>query len=305
MNSCYVMLHIGRGPGQTPTALSPSLIVTDLNKKFSFSDEMWIERLDERLFKNVQTACEPPNLYIDMQRWDRHLYAFVRKVPRGERTLHEGMTDLFTLVALSRLINPTSTGDRYCAKVFQIDGEKSPIQAIQWQGMSPDVFLGSRPRDWLSVQDGETLRKLLPWVTNSKLMHGRVQRAYWYHEYAMRSYYMDVRLPLVVTGLEALISIGTTEMRRQFVNRLTQVARDLTIDLNKDELDDAYTLRSKLAHAEGFLYKLETILPQSEQRERHEKVESLLRAILMRSLLDDAFGDSFRDDASIKARWPV
>ena len=108
--------------------------------------------------------------------------------------------------------------------------------------MSPDVTLVTNLRDWLSVEDGEGLRKLMPWL--SKKMHERVHRAYWNHEYAMRSYYLDARWPLVVSGLEALISIGEDDPSWQFRDRARQLASEFKIDLTDYDLRVAYRLRS-------------------------------------------------------------
>lgn len=88
----------------------------------------------------------------------------------------------------------------------------SAVKAIQCKGISPDVFVCTSGRDWLSAKDGENLRKLMPWSSKDKRMHDRVRRAYWNHEYAMRSVYLDMRWPLVVSGLEALINVGKPAM---------------------------------------------------------------------------------------------
>lgn len=177
------------------------IIVQNGKSRFDLSDNIWIEKLDEQLAKNIQTACEPPHYKISSAGYDRHLYAFVRPVPPTEKTNYEGMSELHAVIALSRLVNPTSIGDRYCAKVFDFNRKDSPIQAIQYRG-SPGVFLSANSRDWLSVEDGETLRKLMPWSSTAKLMHKRVHRAFWNHENAMRSAYLDIRWTLVVAGLE-------------------------------------------------------------------------------------------------------
>ena len=302
---CYALLHIGTGPSGIEQKSDSPLVVTDVAKRFVLSDEIWLERLDEQLAKNIQKACEPPHYNIDSEGRDRHLYAFVRQIPDVEKSRYEGMSELFAVVALSRLIHPTSTGDRYCARVFHFGVRGSPIQAIQWMGISPDVFLGKGLRDWLSLQDGEDLRKLMPWVSKDKPMHKRIHRAYWYHEYAVRSYYLDARWTLVVSGLEALVSTGTHELTEKFVSRLSQIARELQIDFTDDELKLAYKLRSKLSHAESFLYDLVAILPKEQQHELYDRMESLLRRVLKRSLLDEEFGNFFRDDATVEARWPV
>src|SRR5215469_3808019 len=164
---CYVVLHIAPGHGQV-VEQSPLIVQKD-GDRFELREDIWIERLNERLAKNIQQACEPPHYNISGDLRDRHLYAFVRRAPKVEKTNNEGISDLFTTVALSRLINPTSTGERYCAKIFQYGSDDSAIQAIQFRGISPDVSLPKNPRDWLSVQDGKYLRKLMSWVSQKPM----------------------------------------------------------------------------------------------------------------------------------------
>lgn len=300
--SCYVVLHIAPGHGLV-VGHSP-LIVHNDGERFQLREDIWIERLNERLAKNIQQACEPPHYNISVQPWDRHLYAFVRRVPSIEKTNNEGISELFTTVALSRLINPTSTGERYCAKVFHFGLDDSAIQAIQFRGISPDVFLPQNPRDWLSVEDGEHLRKLMSWVSQ-KPMHGRVHRAYWYHEYAMRSYYLDARWTLVVSGLEALVNVEEQNVRKQFRVRVKQIADELQVKLSISGLNKIYTLRSKLVHGETFLFGLQTELPKDQQTELYEKLELVLRKTIRRCLEDEQFSDYFRDDKAVKQRWRV
>ena len=301
-DSCYVILHIAPGHGHV-SERSPLIVQKD-GDRFELRDDIWVERLNEQLAKNIQQACEPPHYNISSKPRDRHLYAFVRKAPKAEKTTNEGMGELFTTVAVSRLINPTSTGERYCAKVFHFGLADSAIQAIQFRGISPDIFLPRSPRDWLSVEDGEHLRKLMPWVSQ-KPMHGRVHRAYWYHEYAMRSYYLDARWTLVVSGLEALVNVEERDVRKQFRVRVKQIADELQVKIAVAELNNAYTLRSKLVHGETFLFGLETTLPKDQQSELYEKLELILRTTVRRCLDDEHFNDSFRDDKAVKQRWRV
>jgi len=302
LDACYVVLHIA--PGHGPEVGSIPLIVQNDGDRFELTDDIWIERLNEQLAKNIQKACEPPHYNISGSAWDRHLYAFVRRVPKVEKTNYEGMGALFTAVALCRLINPTSTGERYCAKVFQVGSNDSPIQAIQFRGISPDVFLGKNARDWLSVHEGKALRKLMPWALQ-KPMHARVHRAYWYHEYAMRSYYLDARWTLIVSGLEALVNVEEQNVRHQFRVRVKQIADEFQIKINTGELNKAYTLRSKLVHGERFLFSLETVLPKDQQGEIYGRLELVLRKTVLRCLEDEKFGEYFRDDKAVKKRWTI
>jgi hypothetical protein len=136
-------------------------------------------------------------------------------------------------------------------------------------------------------------------------MHPRVHRAYWNHEYAMHTYYIDMRWPLVVSGLEALVNVGESNVTQQFRLRVLQLATEFQIPLTEAEARLAYKLRSKLVHAENFLAGLEAILPQSQHSALYEKLEAILRATIRRCLVDEKSGDFFRDGAAVKARWPA
>jgi hypothetical protein len=299
--ACYVILHIGLGPSQLQEPYGSPLIVKD-GDRFELSDDIWLERMEEKTAKHVQTACDPPHYRIDGVDHDRHLYAFVMRVPERQQTRFDGLDLLHAVVALSRLVHPTSVGDRYCAQILHYGLEDSAVYAVQYRGASLDVFLSSNQRDWLTVEDGETLRRLMPWRAKDKLMHPRIHRAFWNHEYAMRSSYLDVRWMFVVAGLEALINIGSG-VTVQFKKRVYQLAAHFNIVLTVDELEKAYKLRSKLVHAESFLHGLGNIVPTNEHNPLYEKLETVLRLTVKQALLDDNFANFFRDDVAVRARW--
>ncbi len=301
MSGCYVMLHIRPGPPYPDPATTPQ-IASD--ERFELSTDIWIEKLDRDFAIKVQTACEPANHLMNNQVWDRHLYAFVRRIRPNEFPRYGDLNDLHTIIALSRLVHPTSTGERYCAKILAHMGPDPPIQALPPMGICPDIFLGDNSRDWLSPTDGLELRTLVPWIPASKPMHRRVHRAFWNHEQAMRTYYLDLRWNLVVSGLEALITVEDRHVRNQFVRRVSQLARDFGVSFTDDELHDAYTLRSQLAHAQAFLYDLHNVLPPSEHKPLYDKLEALLRAVVRRCLLEEPFGQHFSSASAVAARWP-
>ncbi len=304
---CYVVLHMGSGPSRTVERQSPSpLIVREDRSVFQLSDRIWIERLDPELAINIQSNCDPGYYSAGREReQDRHLYAFVSRALAHEKSLYAGMSDLKGVIALSRLVNPTSTGDRYCAQVHQFPAKDSRIFPLRDVGVSPDVLLPTERRDWLSVADGETLRKLMPLFSSGKQMHKRVHRAYWNLEHAMRSYFLDIRWPLIVSAFEALMNTEEEKVGWQFRERVGQLASDFGASLSDDELKNAYRLRSKLIHAEGFLFDLVTVLPADKHIPLYEKLESLLRTTLLSCLLDQNFGDFFKDAASVERRWPI
>lgn len=300
-DNCYCALHISTGPSLKETETGyPTLVVTDADPHFSLNDEIWIERLDTELAKNIQTACEPRNFNINSQPQDRHLYAFVHSIP-NERYRYQGTGALFATIALSRLIQPTSMGVRYAAAVFN---HGKNIQAIQFGGVSPDAIISSSERDWLSIEDGENLRQLMVWVPETTLMNKRIHRAYWNHEYAMRSFYLDMRWIFVVSGLEALVSVfsGKGGTGKQFREGVAKLAAELQVSFGPAELGDAWKMRSQIAHGQEFLHNL-TVLPQNEHIDLYRKLEETLRSAVRRCLLDATFASRFRDDATVEKEW--
>lgn len=303
--SGYVILHVQPEYFIRPeTSIGWPSILTDSANPFDLSSEIRIERLESELARRIQIACEPPHFRIDREDLDKHLYAFVYSSDAPERERYSGMDDLHAVVGLSRVVHPTSTGDRYCAHVFDYPNPDSPIRAVVYRGMSPDVFVNQKSHDWLSMDHAVELRRLMQWVTPTKLMLDRIHRAYWNHEYAVRSYYLDARWPLIVSGLEALVNVGAKGVTGQFRNRVRQLATFFGISLTDSELSIAYRLRSKLVHAECFLHGLETILPKSDHSDLYDRLEATLRAVIRKSLLDPSFAEYFRDDSSVLARWP-
>ena len=98
------MLHIGTGlPGQTAEWERCPPVVVLGSGRFALNDDFWIEKLDEQLAIHIQAACDPPHYGINNDQTDRHLYAFLRRVPEAETSLYEGMDELHAVVALSRL----------------------------------------------------------------------------------------------------------------------------------------------------------------------------------------------------------
>jgi hypothetical protein len=244
-----------------------------------------------------------PNYNIKGTKYDRRLYAFVGRAPKIETRNYEGMDLLLTAIDFSQLVHPTSTGYRYCAKVFNFGRKDSSVQAIQYSGMCPDVFLSDGNRDWLSTADGEELLKFRPWFSN-KPLYERVQRAFWNHGYALHSYHLDMRWILVVAGLEAMLNVEELDSGIQFRERVGKLATEFSIEFTESELRSAWTLRSKLSHAKSFLFGLDAVLAQSEHKPLYDKLELLLRLTIKRCFLDNEFANRFCDDNAVRANWP-
>jgi hypothetical protein len=307
---CYVILHIRAGPPY-PDATNAPQIAADA--PFQLSSDIWIEKLEQELAINIQKACEPANHNTRNSVWDRHLYAFVRREPEEEKRLRrqpgtvvreQGIIPLFTVIARSRLVHPTTTGNRYCSKIFPTPETDPDIQALTTVGANPDVTFGDISHDWLSPFHGDELRQLMPWMPETRPMPKRVHHAFWKHEDAARTYFLDSRFPVVVAGLEALITVEKYKTGPRFVRRVEKLAREFGISLSRSELEMAYELRSELAHARSFLHDLHSVLPPNTQPPLYNKLKSLLRAAVKLCLLDSQFRSRFEDDQSVLKEYP-
>ena len=104
----YVVLHMSNGPSKADVAAGTRAIVDAGDPPFRLTEDIWMERFDKELGKKIETACSPAQYNLSDVGHDRHLYAFVRKVPSGEKSKYEGMSVLAGLIALSRLVHPNS-----------------------------------------------------------------------------------------------------------------------------------------------------------------------------------------------------
>ena len=101
-----------------------------------------------------------------------------------------------------------------------------------------------------------------------------------------------------------MVNTSEDDCSWQFRDRVGQLASEFKIDLDDGELKLLYTLRSKLVHAESFLFDI-TVLPKTTHSALYMKAENLLRLVVRRCLLEESFGDCFRDTNSVEKRWPL
>ena len=174
----------------------------------------------------------------------------------------------------------------------------------QMSGISKQAFLSSsRVRDWLTEEDANALREVVPIVRQQ--LPRRVHNALWHHEYACRTFYLDYRWTLVCTGLEALVHTDTFRSTHQFVGRVPQLALELCLSISESEAREAYDLRSQLAYGVSFLATATTPAPSPSQLQLYDRLEDTLRKAVLRGMRDKSFGDLFRDEGQIRKRWPI
>jgi hypothetical protein len=277
-----------------------------VEQRIDLSEQIWIGRLDSGLAKSIMDTCEPKTLGIDpIIRQFSQLYTFVRELPQTSDPYHwDHDNQLSGTVALSRLVHPTSTGFAYAARIgYDTDGVKQifPAQII---GISREGFLSShRTRDWLTRAEAVQLREIVPAL--GETLPRRVHSALWYHEYAVRTYYLDYRWILVCTGLEALVHTDWKESKKQFSRRVTALASEIGISLSPSEASEAWELRSGLAHGASFLVAGTDSAQSASHIQLYDKLEDILRTAVLRGIRDQSFRSVLSDDDQIRRRWPI
>jgi hypothetical protein len=174
-------------------------------------------------------------------------------------------------------------------------------------------------RDWLDPAEGHELHDLLAryWAEKGSYP-ARLNRAMWRLEYAYSVRWADVILPVLVSGLEALLKTDRHPLTRQFVYRASALAAELGIpEIDRDFAERMYDGRSDWVHgAQVGLLHVEpkagaevTITPIPGQMEEAlgelALLQDLLRHAVRRCIEDEEFRRVFVDDDTIRARLPV
>jgi hypothetical protein len=271
--------------------------------RFAVTDELWIGRIDEEAARIVIDLNEPsfhraqkPALQFSQ------LYSYVREM-KGPGNPYEWDTDgkLQECVGISRLLLPMSVAVRYAGRIrYNTDNTIEDIAPANIRGVGLDTFLSEKPeRDWLTESDGARLSELIGKI-RSQPLPPRATRAFWYHEYATRTYYVELRWLYVATALESLVHVGREYSGLQFRERVSRMATELGIpNFGPDEAKQAYHLRSQLAHGQklgGFT---------GPDRALYDSMETVLRRALLRSIEDPDFSATLANDQKIRKRWPV
>jgi hypothetical protein len=187
--------------------------------RFTLADDLWVGKIESNAARIVLDLVEPPA--YGMPKLIGHsaqLYAFVRE-RAGSADVYrwDEESRLQTCIALCRLVHPTSISLRYAARIrYNSDSSISDAYPADIRGVGVDTFLPERiERDWLTESDAARLKIILANLAASPLPN-RVSRALWYHEYAVRTYYVEVRWTLVCTALEALVHTDRQRSTKQF-----------------------------------------------------------------------------------------
>ena len=172
--------------------------------QFQLIQDVEIVVLDRDLAEQVMDCCDAqPSGMPKPVRQSPQLYSFVRSTT-DYNYLWDWAPDQYleTCIALSRLVHPTSFRLEYHVKI-SLDGEGKLNELIPLVGSYRGAWIAERDRDWLTRDDCVELQKLVARLPLA--LPERLNRAFWYNEYAARTYFADVRWTMVATALEALI----------------------------------------------------------------------------------------------------
>ena len=138
-----------------------------------------------------------------------------------------------------------------------------------------------------------------PWAACHCARPRRITRALWAYEYATRTYFLDLRWPVVVTGLEALLNVDEARSTQQFRTRTVGLAGRCGVPWTDDDAKAAYRLRSKLTHGQHVADTSDT------QHALYMRMETVLRTAAREALLNPDFAAIFANDESIRREWPL
>ena len=254
----------------------------------------------------IRKSCDPPgrqrfDLAIDLR--GAPLYAFQRvNAPREPHFTWDSDDRLQLCVALSRFVRPTSISLSYAVRVIgHLTTGLHEIIPGPVRGSGGEAWTATPEHDWLTLDDFRELRVLIAaFLPKPFAIGSRLQHAMWYHEYAARTYVVDVRLPFIATAVEALVTTSSGSPTRHFIKRLPQLAAQLGLQaISNADATEMYSLRSNLIHGakHGGL--------GTDDLEFYRRMEDVVRLTLKRAVIDDEFRAIFDTAGAIDAAFPV
>jgi hypothetical protein len=283
-----------------------------------------IDRLSPEDEELVMNACTPRGHYFSPIRQVGQRYSFVLEVDLAEHEQHPFLWDrqglIYDALSLSRLVRDNGYSMEYAARISDYeDGLQTVMYTLAAE--SKHVYRLRRDREWLDATEGAELRDLLSayWAAREQLP-SRVARAKWRTEYASWLRWADLLLPILVSGLEALLKTEPYKSTHQFKRRVPALAKEVGIEgVDEDFGERIYAARSEWVHgthvrlfatgqeaqeaqeaAEG---------PQTAEQwsvfEEIARVQDVLRRAVRRCIEDEEFRAVFSDDDAIRSRWPI
>lgn len=289
---------------------TPSRPITFFEDSHHIFEDVWLAHYEGDFADAVMDACSVRGENFNPTRQYGGPYGFIRtNAPQSGTYAFDSDGRLTLCVGLSRLAHPSSINYQYAARIRHWPNGSRIIAPVRIANLNHAAFVSDEEGNWLIPDDVPLIRSLVSSYYASK-PPVRLGTALWHFETAFRSYYVDTRWPLLATGLEALVHIGSERdprdprryagSTRVFVKRIARLAAQVDqAHVTESILYDIYDRRSGLVHGQG-LGQLD-----AATRALYETTEKLLAAILRRGILDTAFAGQFVDDSSVQAALPL
>jgi hypothetical protein len=282
-----------------------------------------IDRLSDADASLVISACLPRGHYFKPLFQFGQRYSFVRDVGPEEWEPHPFRWDpervIWDALVLSRLAHDNGHSTEFAARITDYeDGEQRVVYEFSPEGRN--VYMLREGRDWLDRAEGADLAVLLSayWKDRPPLT-SRLGRAMWRMEYASWMAWSDVVLPILVSGLEALLKTDRGKATRQFARRVPQLAGELGIGgLDATFCQQMYDARSKWIHGAhvrlfGSTSEQDPDAAGAEPPTQEElsrladiaRLQDVLRSAVRRCIEDPVFRAIFDEDDLIRVRWPL
>jgi hypothetical protein len=208
-------------------------------------------------------------------------------------------------------VRDNACSTQYAARILDYaDGEQRVIYALD--PPARQVYRLRTTRDWLDPSEARELRSLVDayWAVRDALPE-RLRRAMWRCEFSCWIAWADAALPIIVSGLEALLKTERNGATRQFVTRVSEMADYLGLPaITADLCGDIYDGRSEWVHGAHFRL-FDAGGPQDAPDDARTVLDAiapfqdLLRLAVRRAVEDPAFREIFIDEARVRARWPL
>lgn len=256
---------------------------------------------DDKLPDAIRRACSAPGENFNPVLHETYIYVLVRhRAPTQNQSLFNWDSDqrLQVCIALSRLIRPTSMDFHLSARIIGTGDTRQIVPGAVY-GFGCRAWTSTPGRDWLDQADVDAWGTLADQYFKST-PPDRLRRAMWYHEYAARSFLLEVRTPMCVTGLEALVNTDPFHAGRQFRKRIARLAIAVGASpVSQQRARDMYELRSKLVHGESIAGT-----PYPDHLNIYMHMEEILRLTLRQSIQDASFASQFTAKATVDAAFP-
>jgi hypothetical protein len=317
---------VGRPPGSAPVAGIRDVILIpkgeggtarDLRAHppageapVELSREMTLERLSSDLCELVRAACSPRGHYFHPVHQHGFRYAFVWTLPaqflEGPQPW-DPAGELYVALAFSRLIVDNAHTTTYAARIVDYADDEQQVRSAEATEAAVAFRAHPQARDWMDDDEArqlaDLLAKTLAGSSKRVVLPGRVLRANYLQELAVRLRHADVVLVLLVAALEALINTGKPKVTRQFTTRVSALAAEVGIEVSESWCRKVYDERSHGVH--GRVVQMFTFQQVAGGVADLAKVQAIIRRTVRRAVDDDSFRAIFESDESVEQRWPV